>query len=109
MLAPPSESSGPRSYSEDDLRMILRIKELLYDERYTISGAREKLAREVDYDRAGGSGQPLIPPLRPLIWAAADKGGGAAIQLDAALESARRVERALDRLSATTDSPRKTS
>ncbi len=50
-LSPSKSRSGQRVYSEDDLRMIRRIKELLYDEGFTIAGAKKRLEAEV---AAGG-------------------------------------------------------
>ena len=46
MLRPEKSSSGQRVYSEKDLATIRRIKELLYDEGYTIAGAKKKLDGE---------------------------------------------------------------
>jgi len=45
-LAPTKSKSGQRVYNEADLAMIQRIKELLYDEGYTIAGAKKKLETE---------------------------------------------------------------
>ncbi len=45
-LEPNKSKSGQRVYSERDLAMIRRIKELLYDEGYTIAGAKKKLEAE---------------------------------------------------------------
>jgi DNA-binding transcriptional MerR regulator len=45
-LSPSKSKSGQRVYSEGDLRVIQRIKELLYEEGYTIAGAKKKLERE---------------------------------------------------------------
>jgi DNA-binding transcriptional MerR regulator len=45
-LTPSKSRSGQRVYSEKELEIIRRIKELLYDEGYTIAGAKKKL--EVD-------------------------------------------------------------
>ncbi len=45
-LSPNKSKSGQRVYSERDLAMIRRIKELLYDEGYTIAGAKKKLESE---------------------------------------------------------------
>ena len=42
-LAPRKNRAGRRVYSRKDVETVLRIKELLYDERYTIEGARRKL------------------------------------------------------------------
>ena len=45
LLAPSKSSSGQRVYSDQDLRVIQRIKELLYEEGYTIAGAKKKLEK----------------------------------------------------------------
>ncbi len=42
-LRPEKGKSGQRIYKKKDLENILRIKQLLYDDGYTISGARKKL------------------------------------------------------------------
>ncbi len=42
-LRPEKGKSGQRLYKKKDLENILRIKQLLYDDGYTISGARKKL------------------------------------------------------------------
>ncbi len=46
MLRPDKSSSGQRVYNDRDLATIRRIKELLYDEGYTIAGAKKKLDGE---------------------------------------------------------------
>lgn len=46
-LAPSKSRSGQRVYSEKELEIIRRIKELLYDEGYTIAGAKKKLEAEL--------------------------------------------------------------
>jgi len=38
--------SGQRSYSDSEVEVIRRIKRLLYDEGYTIAGAKKKLEGE---------------------------------------------------------------
>lgn len=43
MLKPSKNQSGNRVYKEDDIRLIKLISNLLYQERYTIDGARKKL------------------------------------------------------------------
>lgn len=58
-LSPSKSRSGQRVYSEEEVALIRRIKELLYDEGFTIAGAKKKLEAEV---AAGGPG--------------ADSGGG---------------------------------
>jgi DNA-binding transcriptional MerR regulator len=47
MLAPQKNRAGQRTYRRRDVEMALRIKELLYDEQYTIAGAKKKLATEM--------------------------------------------------------------
>lgn len=45
-LAPRKNRSGQRVYQRKDIDTVLRIKKLLYDEEYTIAGARKKLDEE---------------------------------------------------------------
>jgi DNA-binding transcriptional MerR regulator len=51
LLAPNKSKSGQRVYSEAELGIIRRIKELLYDEGFTIAGAKKRLEAEM---AAGG-------------------------------------------------------
>ena len=46
MLQPQKNRSGQRTYRRKDVEMALRIKELLYDEGFTIAGAKRKLGGE---------------------------------------------------------------
>jgi DNA-binding transcriptional MerR regulator len=55
-LTPSKSRSGQRVYSEKELEIIRRIKELLYEEGYTIAGAKKKLEGEM---AAGGVGEAL--------------------------------------------------
>lgn len=50
-LSPDKSKAGQRLYTEQDLAVIRRIKELLYGEGYTIAGAKKKLESEL---AAGG-------------------------------------------------------
>src|SRR5712692_9151043 len=45
-LAADRSQSGPRSYSARELKIIEQIKRLLYDEGYTIAGAKKRLESE---------------------------------------------------------------
>jgi DNA-binding transcriptional MerR regulator len=47
MLSPQKNRSGQRSYRRRDVEIALRIKELLYDDLYTIAGAKKKLQGEL--------------------------------------------------------------
>jgi DNA-binding transcriptional MerR regulator len=49
-LSPQKNRSGQRSYRRKDVEISLRIKELLYDEMFTIAGARKKLQAELRPD-----------------------------------------------------------
>lgn len=53
-LAPSKSRSGQRVYSEKELAIIRRIKQLLYDEGYTIAGAKKKLEGELAEDGEPG-------------------------------------------------------
>lgn len=46
-LSPNKSRSGQRVYSERELAVIQRIKQLLYEEGYTIAGAKKKLESEL--------------------------------------------------------------
>jgi len=43
-LRPDKGSTGQRIYRERDLKVIRRIKTLLYDEKFTIAGAKRRLS-----------------------------------------------------------------
>ena len=42
-LNPPKNRAGNRTYRQKDIEIILKIKDLLYDKKYTIDGARNIL------------------------------------------------------------------
>jgi DNA-binding transcriptional MerR regulator len=46
-LAPAKNSSGQRIYRRKDIETVLRIKQLLYDEGFTIAGAKKRLEAEI--------------------------------------------------------------
>ena len=46
-LSPAKGAGGQRTYTKADVQLILRIKQLLYDERFTVAGAKKRLAEEV--------------------------------------------------------------
>ena len=52
MVNPSKSRSRQRLYRKNDVELIFRIKELLYEERYTINGARKRL-KEMGYGRVG--------------------------------------------------------
>jgi DNA-binding transcriptional MerR regulator len=58
-LQPQKNRSGQRTYRRKDVEMALRIKELLYEEGFTIAGAKRKLASEA---RSGAARLKIVPP-----------------------------------------------
>jgi DNA-binding transcriptional MerR regulator len=57
-IKPQKTKSGQRLYRRQDLELLLRIRNLLYDQRFTIEGARTRL-RELGHDEAA---PPTLPP-----------------------------------------------
>jgi DNA-binding transcriptional MerR regulator len=58
-LQPQKNRSGQRTYRRKDVEMALRIKELLYQEGFTIAGAKRKLSSEA---RSSGARLKIVPP-----------------------------------------------
>ncbi|OYW05447.1 MAG: hypothetical protein B7X11_01935 [Acidobacteria bacterium 37-65-4] len=56
-LVPNKTRSGHRLYKKRDIQVILHIKDLLYNKRYTIKGARESLSTW----RGEGAEQQVAP------------------------------------------------
>jgi DNA-binding transcriptional MerR regulator len=59
-LAPAKNSSGQRIYRRRDIETILRIKQLLYEEGFTIAGAKKRL--EVEMAGRVDTPAPVTPP-----------------------------------------------
>ncbi len=59
MLQPQKNRSGQRTYRRRDVEMALRIKQLLYEEGFTIAGAKRKLSGE---GRSSGTRLKIVPP-----------------------------------------------
>jgi len=59
MLQPQKNRAGQRTYRRKDVEMALRIKELLYDEGFTIAGAKRKLSSE---GRTAAAKLKVVPP-----------------------------------------------
>lgn len=66
-LKPDKSNAGRRIYSRTDLEMVLKIKRLLYEEGFTIAGARKQILSEA------GGGPETLPESAP-----ADKPRGGA-------------------------------
>ena len=57
MLEPVKSEGGRRLYRQQDVDMIFRIKRLLYDEGYTIAGARRHLREGANDGGAANSAE----------------------------------------------------
>jgi DNA-binding transcriptional MerR regulator len=56
-LGPRKSGTGHRLYRRKDVEMVLEIKRLLYEQRFTIEGARKFLEARPKADAAGASGK----------------------------------------------------
>ena len=72
-LAPAKNSSGQRIYRRRDIETVLRIKQLLYEEGFTIAGAKKRLESEMQ-GRADSPAQ--TPPAKPTPTPAPAGNGG---------------------------------
>jgi len=102
-LQAPEGSSGQRLFSEEELEIVRRIKRLLYDEGFTIAGAKKRLEAEL---AAGGGtlGTATLFSEEPAVSAAPpaprlDSGGSQRIErVGAAVAEILAEARALQRL-----------
>lgn len=60
VLAPDRNAQGPRLYTPRDVKIIERIKKLLYDEGYTIAGAKKRLEGEMKDGEAVPAAAPRV-------------------------------------------------
>src|SRR5579871_3017165 len=63
VLSPKKSGTGHRLYRRKDVELLLRIKHLLRDKRYTIEGARQSLQAEAKAPKA----KPAKAPQRELF------------------------------------------
>jgi DNA-binding transcriptional MerR regulator len=75
-LAPAKNSSGQRIYRRRDIDTVLRIKQLLYEEGFTIAGAKKRLESEL----AGRVDTPIPPGAMESAGIAADESGRSALR-----------------------------
>jgi DNA-binding transcriptional MerR regulator len=62
MLRPKKGRGGARMYRRRDVELLFEIKKLLYDQRFTIAGARRKMLD----DRAAGQKEQIELPFHKL-------------------------------------------
>lgn len=66
-LSPRKSSTGQRMFRRKDVELLLRIKDLLYSQKFTIEGARKAL-HEKSKSAARTSAQP-VQPVQPSLFA----------------------------------------
>ena len=59
LLKPPKNRAGNRIYKDKDIKIIFHIKYLLYDQKYTIEGARNQL-KALNFEDMGEIGSPNL-------------------------------------------------
>jgi DNA-binding transcriptional MerR regulator len=89
-LAPAKNSSGQRIYRRKDIETVLRIKQLLYEEGFTIAGAKKRL--EAELSGRVETPQPVTP--NPGAPSGDERGRGA---LQEVREQLREILTLLDR------------
>jgi DNA-binding transcriptional MerR regulator len=65
-LSPNKSGGGQRLYSRREIDIILRIKQLLYSEGFTIAGAKKKLETELTEPAAVAKGTVIAEVKREL-------------------------------------------
>ena len=55
VLSPKKSGTGHRLYRRKDVELLLRIKHLLYEKRFTIEGARQSLQAETKNSKSRGA------------------------------------------------------
>jgi DNA-binding transcriptional MerR regulator len=74
LVRPQKSKAGQRLYQRKDIDLLLEIKRLLYDEKYTISGAKKQLKYlrgssekqlSLDFEGKAADGEPREPQGSP--------------------------------------------
>ncbi len=66
-IRPQKSRKGQRIYSRRDVEKLLRVKELLYTEGFTIAGARKRLREAVVASEPPVAVEPAAPKLRQTL------------------------------------------
>ena len=64
-VAPPKNRGGQRTYRPKDIELLLRVRKLLYEEGFTIAGARRQLSGGKPAGPAAGKVEVPVPAIRP--------------------------------------------
>jgi len=71
-LRPMKRRGNRRYYQHHEVLLVRRIRELLYEQGFTISGARNRLGESVGNARGRDAGEPAAPVVRMVELPAAD-------------------------------------
>ena len=66
-LKPNKNRGGRRIYTEEDIAVVQRIQQLLRDDKYTIEGAKQVLAREAAAPGADGAFDRELKAIRAFL------------------------------------------
>jgi DNA-binding transcriptional MerR regulator len=69
-LSPPKSRTGQRTYRPKDIELLLRIRKLLYEEGFTIAGARKRLESGEDSPEASAEVPAAVKPEQCAVPAA---------------------------------------
>ncbi len=75
-LKPTKSSTGQRMYRRKDVEYVMQIRKLLYEDGFTIAGAREKLREELRSNRLPAQvlKEPVHEPQAALTFLATESG-----------------------------------
>ena len=79
-LAPKKSGTGHRLYRRKDVELLLKIKHLLYEKRYTIEGARQSLHNDSKANR------PKVPDSKQANLFTPDPWAGIRMELSSILK-----------------------
>src|ERR1700733_8533827 len=65
-LSPKKSNTGQRMFRRKDVEILLNIKQLLYEKKFTIEGARKALKSEKADAEAAARQEELFAPANPL-------------------------------------------
>jgi DNA-binding transcriptional MerR regulator len=76
MLQPVKSARGHRLYRQQDVDLVLKIKRLLYDEGFTIAGARRHLLEQRPINGSEGSGSAEVSGAAKADWSSMEHSVG---------------------------------
>ena len=73
-LSPQKDENDQRRYKQKDIDLILNIRQLLYQEKFTIAGAKQRIASDMSTNRGAVQKTRKAPPSRRRGAQASGKG-----------------------------------